>query len=55
MGELFNKIDKKDKIPPSEKKKILKEMTKAMHEAAKSLEFEKAAKLRDDIAKLRKL
>jgi excinuclease UvrABC nuclease subunit len=26
-----------------------------MHEAAKSLEFEKAAKLRDDIAKLRKL
>lgn len=55
MGELFNKLDKKDKIPPSEKKKILKEMTKAMHEAAKSLEFEKAAKLRDEIAKLRKL
>ncbi|WP_024953655.1 excinuclease ABC subunit UvrB [Sulfurospirillum arcachonense] len=55
MGELINKMDKKDKIPPSEKKKILKEMTKAMHEAAKSLEFEKAAKLRDDIAKLRKL
>ena len=55
MGELFNKMDKKDKIPPSEKKKILKEMTKAMHEAAKSLEFEKAAKLRDDIVKLRKL
>jgi len=54
-GELFNKLDKKDKIPPSEKKKILKEMTKAMHEAAKSLEFEKAAKLRDNIAKLRKL
>jgi len=55
VGELFNKMDKKDKIPPSEKKKILKEMTKAMHEAAKSLEFEKAAKLRDDIARLRKL
>ena len=55
VGELFNKMDKKDKIPPSEKKKILKEMTKAMHEAAKSLEFEKAAKLRDEIAKLRKL
>lgn len=55
VGELFNKLDKKDKIPPSEKKKILKEMTKAMHEAAKALEFEKAAKLRDEIAKLRKL
>ena len=55
MGEIFNKMDKKDKIPPSEKKKILKEMTKAMHEAAKALEFEKAAKLRDEIAKIRKL
>lgn len=29
-------------------------MTKAMHEAAKALEFEKAAKLRDSIASLRK-
>ena len=55
MGEIFNKMDKRDKIPPSEKKKILKEMTKAMHEAAKALEFEKAAKLRDEIAKMRKL
>jgi len=54
LGELFNKMDKKDKIPPTEKKKILKEMTKAMHEAAKALEFEKAAKLRDKIASLRK-
>ncbi|MBL0687078.1 MAG: excinuclease ABC subunit UvrB [Sulfurospirillum sp.] len=55
VAELFNKMEKKDKIPPSEKREILKEMTKAMYEAAKSLEFEKATKLRDDIAKLRKL
>jgi excinuclease ABC subunit B len=55
MGEIMSKFDKANKIPPAERKKILKEMTKAMHEAAKSLEFEKAVKLRDDIAKLRKL
>lgn len=55
MGELFSKLDKKDKIPPAERKKIISELTKTMHEAAKALEFEKAAKLRDEIAKLRKL
>lgn len=53
-GELYNKMQKQEKIPASERQKIIKEMTKAMHEAAKSLEFEKAAKLRDEIAKLRK-
>ncbi|WP_458699645.1 excinuclease ABC subunit UvrB [Sulfurospirillum sp. 1307] len=55
LGEIYNKLDKKDKIPPSERKKIIKELTAKMHEAAKSLEFEKAAKLRDEIAKLRKI
>ena len=53
-GELYNKMQKQEKIPASERQKIIKEMTKAMHEAGKSLEFEKAAKLRDEIAKLRK-
>jgi excinuclease ABC subunit B len=53
-SELYNKMQKQEKIPASERQKIIKEMTKAMHEAAKSLEFEKAAKLRDEIAKLRK-
>ena len=55
VDELFNKLDKKDKIPPSQKKKILKELRESMHKAAKDLEFEKAAKLRDEIEKLRKL
>lgn len=54
-GELYRKFEKKEKIPAAEKKKIITEMTKAMHEAAKALEFEKAAKIRDEIAKLRKL
>ncbi len=54
-GELYSKVDKLDKIPASERKKIITEMTKAMHEAAKALEFEKAAKIRDEIMKLRKL
>jgi len=53
-ADIYNTYDKKDKIPPSEKKKIIAEMTKAMHEAAKILEFEKAAKLRDEIEKLKK-
>ncbi len=55
LGEIFNKFDKKDKIPPSQKKQIVKELSMKMHQAAKELEFEKAAKLRDEIAKLRKL
>ena len=55
LGEIFNKFDKKDKIPPSQKREIIKEMSRKMHQAAKELEFEKAAKLRDEIAKLRKL
>ncbi|AFL68957.1 excinuclease ABC subunit UvrB [Sulfurospirillum barnesii] len=53
-ADIYNTFDKKDKIPPSEKKKIIAELTKAMHEAAKILEFEKAAKLRDQIEKLKK-
>ena len=54
MGDIYSAYDKKDKIPPSQKKKIITEMTKAMHEAAKILEFEKAARLRDEIEKLKK-
>ncbi len=54
-ADIYNTFEnKKDKIPPSEKKKIIAELTKAMHEAAKILEFEKAAKLRDQIEKLKK-
>jgi excinuclease ABC subunit B len=55
QGELVNKKKKMDKIPPSQRKEIIKELTKKMHEAAKMLEFEKAAALRDEITKLREL
>ena len=54
-ADIYNMFDKKDKIPPSEKKKIIAELTKGMHEAAKILEFEKAAKLRDQIEKFKKM
>ena len=53
-ADIYNTFSEKDKIPPSQKKKIIAELTKAMHEAAKILEFEKAAKLRDQIEKLKK-
>ena len=53
-GDIYNTYDEKEKIPPAQKKKIIAELTKAMHEAAKILEFEKAAKLRDQIEKLKK-
>jgi excinuclease ABC subunit B len=55
-GELLRQESKKiQKIPPSQKQKIIKELTKKMHEAAKKLEFEEAARIRDEIAKIRKL
>jgi excinuclease ABC subunit C len=37
------------------KERLIKEMEKEMHEASTALHFEKAARLRDDIASLRKL
>ncbi|MDR1976895.1 MAG: excinuclease ABC subunit UvrB [Campylobacteraceae bacterium] len=55
IDELASKKKKMDKIPASQRREIVKELTKKMHEAAKLLEFEKAAKLRDEIAKLREL
>ncbi len=45
---------KKEKIPASERVKIVKELRKKMIEAAKQLEFEEAARLRDEIASLNK-
>ncbi|AII14700.1 UvrABC nucleotide excision repair complex, subunit UvrB [Campylobacter iguaniorum] len=52
---LYNKAKKLEKMPASERAKIVKELRKQMLEAAKNLEFEKAAALRDEIAKLRDL
>ncbi|MDR2152361.1 MAG: excinuclease ABC subunit UvrB [Helicobacteraceae bacterium] len=49
------KRDKLLKMPATEKQKLVKELSKKMLEAAKQLEFEEAARLRDEIAKIRAL
>ncbi len=55
MGELESRRKKAEKMPARERQKIVAELTKQMHKAAKELEFEKAAKLRDEIMKMREL
>lgn len=55
LSNLYNKAKKLEKMPASERSKFIKELRKQMLEAAKNLEFEKAAALRDEIAKLREL
>ena len=55
MGELYNKSKKADKMPASERKKLMKELQIKMKAAATKLEFEEAARLRDEIEKLKKL
>ena len=54
-SDLYNKNKKLDKLPKSEREAMIKELTKKMHEAAKKLEFEEAAKYRNQITKLRAL
>ncbi len=54
-GDLYNKRKKLDKIPKAEKQKLLKELKAKMLEASKKLEFEEAIRLRDEIAKIKKL
>lgn len=51
----LSKKSKLEKMPAAERAKIVKELTKKMHEAAKALEFEEAARLRDEISKIRAL
>ncbi|RAX56178.1 excinuclease ABC subunit UvrB [Helicobacter sp. 10-6591] len=46
--------EKNKKIPKTERDAIIKELKMRMLQAAKSLEFEEAARLRDEIAKLRR-
>jgi len=55
VGELYNKRSKMDKMPKAERQRIIKELKAKMLFAAKSLEFEEAARLRDQIAKIKKL
>ena len=54
-GILYEKKSKIEKMPAKERQKIVKELTKKMHEAAKKLEFEEAARLRDEIEKIKRL
>lgn len=53
--ELYTKAKKLEKMPANERAKMVKELRTMMMEAAKNLEFEKAAALRDEIAKLRQI
>ena len=52
LGMLYEKAKKKEKMPKIEREKLVKELTKKMHEAAKRLDFEEAARLRDEIEKM---
>lgn len=55
QAELLNKSKKLEKLPATERAKIIKELKAQMLQAAKNLEFEKAIALRDEIAKLREI
>ena len=54
-GELYSKRSRMDRMPKAERQKLVKELKAKMLAAAKSLEFEEAARLRDEIAKMKKL
>lgn len=54
-AEIYRKGRNLEKMPASERAKLVKELRKQMLEAAKVLEFEKAATLRDEINKLKTL
>ena len=52
---IAKELKNKNKIPAKEKKAIIAKLRKEMQEAAKALEFEKAAMLRDKIEELKKM
>lgn len=54
-GDIYQKHKKLDKMPATEKKAIVKELSLKMKQAAKELNFEEAARLRDEIMKIKKL
>ncbi len=54
-GELYNKQSKLDKMPKAERQQMVKELKAKMLAAAKNLDFEEAARLRDQIGKIKKL
>jgi len=54
-GGIYQKHKKMDKMPASERKAIIKELSLKMKVAARELNFEEAARLRDEITKIKKL
>ncbi len=54
-GNIYQKHKKLDKMPATEKKAIVKELMLKMKQSAKELNFEEAARLRDEIMKIKKL
>lgn len=54
-GGIYQKNKNIDKMPASERKTIIKELSLKMKQAAKELNFEEAARLRDEIMKIKKL
>jgi excinuclease ABC subunit B len=54
-GAIYQKHKKMDKIPASERKAIITQLSLKMKEAARELNFEEAARLRDEIVKYKKL
>ncbi|MDQ1338693.1 MAG: excinuclease subunit, partial [Campylobacterota bacterium] len=54
-GGIYQKHKKMDKIPASERKAMITQLSLKMKEAARELNFEEAARLRDEIAKIKKL
>ena len=54
VDEVYVRGYDKDHLPEAEKQMILIELRKAMLESAEKLEFEKAAKIRDEIDEFEK-
>jgi excinuclease ABC subunit B len=54
-GGIYQKHKKMDKMPASERKALTTELMLKMKQAAKELNFEEAARLRDEIAKIKQL
>lgn len=54
-AEILRASKNLEKMPASERAKIIKELRKQMLEAASNLEFEKAASLRDEIEKMKEI
>jgi len=51
----YTKQNRDDKMPKAERQQLIKVLKAKMLSAAKNLEFEEAARLRDEIAKIKKL